>query len=519
MYRIVIADDEAMERKVLEKMIRESCPEAELLPSVSNGIELVNCIETYAPDIAVIDINMPGFNGLDAMEIVRLKNLQTHFIVVSAYGKFEYAQKAIHLGACDYLLKPVSEAKLAQSIQKVAGQLQEEQRQQADKTGIANMVQTYQTTRENELMSALLLGELSGEQTESYLSERNRKFYAGCILCIRSLEECGDTDTERDIFLHFLEQMKRISSCMGKVYRHDLIVCLFLGTEISDHEWKTGVEDTLTCVLSALGEKKLKIGVSGCKYVPEELYNGIRESQAALIGGSSESGQFFSEEIVFYSALAGMGRKNSIPSMLDQCMEFLRQKHQAGFSDALKQIAEHAGGPKAAGNILNLYMAVFLYRAVQELAPHRRMELFCSKAYSSIFEQTDTTALLTDVYELAAQLIFGGEEPAYHRYVQKSLAYIEQHYMENLTLDQAAGEIGISSFYLSRLFKQCLDNTFLNILTNLRLTKALELLASEKYTVQEISEMAGYLNVSYFYKLIKKQTGLTVSEIRRVLES
>lgn len=132
MYRIVIADDEAMERKVLEKMIRESCPEAELLPSVSNGIELVNSIETYAPDIAVIDINMPGFNGLDAMEIVRLKNLQTHFIVVSAYGKFEYAQKAIHLGACDYLLKPVSEAKLAQSIQKVAGQLQEEQRQQAE---------------------------------------------------------------------------------------------------------------------------------------------------------------------------------------------------------------------------------------------------------------------------------------------------------------------------------------------------------------------------------------------------
>ena len=162
-------------------------------------------------------------------------------------------------------------------------------------------------------------------------------------------------------------------------------------------------------------------------------------------------------------------------------------------------------------------MAVFLYRAVQDLAPHRRMELFCSKAYSSIFEQTDTTALLTDVYELAARLIFGGEEPAYHRYVQKSLTYIEQHYMENLTLDQAAGEIGISSFYLSRLFKQCLDNTFLNILTNLRLTKALELLASEKYTVQEISEMAGYLNVSYFYKLIKKQTGLTVGEIKRLL--
>lgn len=99
MYRIVIADDEGLECKALEKILLEYFPNVMVLPSVPNGIELISCIEREKPDIAIIDINMPGINGLEAMEMIRMKHSEMKILIVSAYSKFEYAQKALYLGA------------------------------------------------------------------------------------------------------------------------------------------------------------------------------------------------------------------------------------------------------------------------------------------------------------------------------------------------------------------------------------------------------------------------------------
>ena len=63
MYRIIIADDEVIECRALEMMIRNDFPDMEILPYVQNGIDLVASVEKNHPDIAIIDINMPGLNG------------------------------------------------------------------------------------------------------------------------------------------------------------------------------------------------------------------------------------------------------------------------------------------------------------------------------------------------------------------------------------------------------------------------------------------------------------------------
>ena len=73
MYRIIIADDEVIECRALEMMIRNDFPDMEILPYVQNGIDLIASVEKNHPDIAIIDINMPGLNGLDALEIIRLR--------------------------------------------------------------------------------------------------------------------------------------------------------------------------------------------------------------------------------------------------------------------------------------------------------------------------------------------------------------------------------------------------------------------------------------------------------------
>ena len=94
---------------------------------------------------------------------------------------------------------------------------------------------------------------------------------------------------------------------------------------------------------------------------------------------------------------------------------------------------------------------------------------------------------------------------------------MEQHFEEDISLDQAAEASGVSTFYLSRLFKQELDQTFIKILTDIRMSHAMKMVWANKYTVKEIAEKSGYANITYFYKIFKKYTGMNIGEIREYL--
>ena len=100
-------------------------------------------------------------------------------------------------------------------------------------------------------------------------------------------------------------------------------------------------------------------------------------------------------------------------------------------------------------------------------------------------------------------------------YIQKAVSCMMKSYMRDLSLEEVAEEVGISSFYLSRLFKQEEDITFIELLTYLRMKKAVEMIKEGEKSVREISQSVGYVNMTYFYKVFKKTTGFTVGDMRR----
>ena len=102
-------------------------------------------------------------------------------------------------------------------------------------------------------------------------------------------------------------------------------------------------------------------------------------------------------------------------------------------------------------------------------------------------------------------------------YVTKALLCIQKMYPQDISLEDVAQLAGISPFYLSRLLKQELNETFVEILTKTRISEALILLQDPKKTIRQIGEEVGYSNTTYFYKVFKKQTGMTVGEVRRTL--
>lgn len=113
MYRILVADDEAIERKVLLKKLRRKFLEEDVcFYEAENGREVLQLYEEHGADILLLDIEMPGVTGLDAAEQIRAKDPNCAILFLTAFNEFDYARKAISVHALDYLLKPYDETEL-----------------------------------------------------------------------------------------------------------------------------------------------------------------------------------------------------------------------------------------------------------------------------------------------------------------------------------------------------------------------------------------------------------------------
>ena len=108
MYRIMLADDEGIMLEALKNIITSNFGGECEIATAKTGRAVVELAERFRPDIAFMDIQMPGLNGIQAMKEIQKTNKNIIFIVISAYDKFGYAKEAINLGVLEYLTKPVN---------------------------------------------------------------------------------------------------------------------------------------------------------------------------------------------------------------------------------------------------------------------------------------------------------------------------------------------------------------------------------------------------------------------------
>jgi DNA-binding LytR/AlgR family response regulator len=134
--RALIADDERLLREQLKTRLAAVWPDLEIVGEARDGHEAIEKAQALQPDVAFLDIRMPGLTGLEAArEIVTLPNWQGEIVFVTAYD--EYAVSAFEHGALDYLLKPVEPERLAQTAQRVQARLQARRAQPRDNEGTA----------------------------------------------------------------------------------------------------------------------------------------------------------------------------------------------------------------------------------------------------------------------------------------------------------------------------------------------------------------------------------------------
>ncbi|HYC90789.1 MAG TPA: LytTR family DNA-binding domain-containing protein [Thermoanaerobaculia bacterium] len=114
----LIADDEPLLREALARQLAQAWPELEIVAQARNGREAVNLFETLQPDVCFLDVHMPGLSGMDAASHI---GRRAHLVFVTAYD--HYAVQAFAQGALDYLVKPVEQARLEETVMRLQERL------------------------------------------------------------------------------------------------------------------------------------------------------------------------------------------------------------------------------------------------------------------------------------------------------------------------------------------------------------------------------------------------------------
>lgn len=126
MYKVLAADDEGIVREALQFIFEKDFGDSCTLFLAKNGRQAIELCEQEHPDIVLLDIQMPGINGLTALREIRKNNPKVKALILTAFDNFDYAKEAMELGTADYLMKPVDRKKIDEAVTKLMREIDEE---------------------------------------------------------------------------------------------------------------------------------------------------------------------------------------------------------------------------------------------------------------------------------------------------------------------------------------------------------------------------------------------------------
>ena len=125
MLKVLVVDDETVVRRGIVLGVDWAAMGCVIVGEAANGLEGIQAVERYKPNLIITDVRMPKMDGIEMMQELRRRGCQAHAILLTAYSDFEYVRSALQLGADDYLLKPFRDQELAAAVERVRQKLQE----------------------------------------------------------------------------------------------------------------------------------------------------------------------------------------------------------------------------------------------------------------------------------------------------------------------------------------------------------------------------------------------------------
>jgi Response regulator containing CheY-like receiver domain and AraC-type DNA-binding domain len=260
MYRLLIADDEALEREGLELLINRMLPGMFQIAYADNGRRAIEQAEDFRPHIIMMDINMPGIQGLQAIREIKTKLPDTKFILVTAYDFFAYAKEAVSLGVREYIVKPAGREQITSILTQLIEELEREKSKRTEELHLRDKVSQLQPLVENEL-SLLFMVDQVLDADEAKLSDwLDFPLEEGCAVVAAFPKQIYTLDKKKlyETFRSFAKTYG-ISCIVSSLI--DLHMAIFIRNDTGAASWKSGIK-TFGEKLSNLAERQFQIPIT-----------------------------------------------------------------------------------------------------------------------------------------------------------------------------------------------------------------------------------------------------------------
>lgn len=486
MIKVLVAEDEKPLLRGIKTLIEKLAPEFSVVKCAGNGREAIEYLEENPVDVIFTDINMPLADGIDVMKYASEHCPGTVKIVISGYGDFGYAQKAIRYGVKEYLLKPIVKKELETILKEISDSFNNNLLRE-QKSRLQDAVYTGKKEQQGERVQMAYF--CAGPFVKEGLEE--------------SVEECDfwkGTDVEREV-CSLLPESTHVYS-FEKYQANERIVLLVAKKKIDMYDFSVrfismmkerGIIVTAACCpemiemsgipdMSRRLRKRIRKNILFCKEsVSEEPASAETDGKAAGIHTKSGSIKSKKEDAALKEAEALL-RSRTLRQ--EECTQVLREL-LGGFLHA-------AGtGEEDAAELDETVMNLILYSG-------------------------DAEQLIANLRQMLNDKNLRKKEDTTEDIMRRMEAYIREHMTEPVTASVLAAEFGLVAPYLSKLFKEYSGYTPAQYIQKIRLERAKKLLESEgDILAKDVAEMVGYPNPLYFSKVFKKNVGVYPSEYRK----
>lgn len=508
MYKVLIVDDEKIARDSISFIVEKEFSGNIQIHTARNGMEAIDRACEERPDLLLMDIKMPGISGLDAAEEIFSVLPDSVILFISAHEDFDFARKALRLGAVDYVNKPVNRSELIAVLKNTMTRID---RMKSDRQNNLKMRNDFFLTRpllEQNLIYGIILAPggpgpdlLELDEFRSILSEGGR------IITVQyrdpGLKGCESLLFPDELRRSLVNQMKIRLDCLVGPAILDRFSLLVPGKpELNSREEQLLVERNINELWVSLSERErdvIRIGIGG--YADTDHFHDSYDQSLSALGAEVESPGFFT---VPEGSLPG---NHPIPEIL------------GGSEETALILAEQL---LCSGlHMDNLKTSIFeeAARLVHSfrVKNHLSEPWLVSGAYLRDINVIETFRELCSWLHLFMSSLSRCREaiPDDSDFIGTARKIIEESFTDiDLSLESVADRCGVNPAYLSSRFREATGTNFMHFLTNLRLDHACRLLNDRNLTVKEISYMTGYRDPNYFSRLFRARLKLSPSEYR-----
>ena len=545
MLKTFLVEDEVVVRETIKRMIPWEQYGFELAGEASDGEMALPLILKSKPDLLITDIKMPFMDGLTLCKLVKKELPGIKIVILSGYDDFNYAKQAISIGVEDYLLKPITKNAFIERLEEIHNRYEHEQTQKEYYEKFRLEMQEYERNASRDFFESLVRADSNLEEIYQRADRLNLDIVAEAYNILifspdTSDSSCNSSEGYSDWEAEVHKKIENyfMSHPVAMLFRHQV----FSYAILVKGQWDTIGENTRECVETirkimeetgknadwfvAVGEEadrlskiKQSYHTAARTYSFRYLYDGhilyydmLEEGNA----GSAEAAVSRTEALQLKNVNVNALNPEILQKFLSSGLE---EEVDSFVHDYFLAIGQEPMGSLVFRNyvVLNVRFSVltFLKKMGYDDSELSREET------DDIVEKTGESMEASIGYceKLLKKAIVIRDENAGNQnrnLLKQAVDFIDKNYMdEEISLNKVAHVANVSANHFSALFSQNMEQTFIEYLTALRMSKAKELLRCTSMRSSEVAGEVGYKDAHYFSYLFKKTQGMTPSEYRK----